>query len=115
MMSTISEIKDRVGTVVFGGWSVVRGRRARTPRRLRGLRPERGSRDVADLRDRIEDLRGGIILAAAELLDVAEGIARDYAANEDEVVEIRLLIGETVNELVNVAQGAVITPEEAGE
>ena len=115
MMSTISEIKDRVGAVVFGGWSVVRGRRARTPRRLRGLRPERGSRDVADLRDRIEELRGGIILAAAKLLDVAEDIARDYAANEDEVAEIRLLNGEPVDELVNITQGTVITPEEAGE
>jgi len=48
-------------------------------------------------------------------LDVAEDIARDYAANEDEVAEIRLLIGEPVDELINITQGTVITPEEAGE
>lgn len=54
-------------------------------------------------------------VAAAELADAALTIADRYAGNAAEALEIRLLIGDSVDKLVNIAQGAAITTEEAGE
>ena len=54
-------------------------------------------------------------VAASDLADVASYVAARYAGTPDEASEIRLAIGEPIDALVNVSQGAPITPEEAGE
>jgi len=51
-----------------------------------------------------------IVEAPAAVLD---GLDVDPARAE--ALEIRLLVGDPVDKLVNVAQSATITPEEAGE
>ena len=70
---------------------------------------------MAYLLDRGEELQKAIAVAAAELADAARTIADRYAGNAAEALEIRLLIGDSVDKLVNVAQGTAITTEEAGE
>ena len=45
----------------------------------------------------------------------AVSVADRYAGNDAETLEIRLMIGDPIDKLVNIAQGAAITTEEAGE
>lgn len=100
-MTTISEIKDRLNDVAFAGRSYAGADRAAV--------------DMAYLLDRIEELQKAITVAAAELADAAVTVADRYAGNDAEALEIRLLVGDPVDKLVNIAQGAAITTEEAGE
>ena len=44
-------------------------------------------------------------------LDAVAFAGRSYA----EALEVRLMVGDPVDKLVNVAQGAAISPKEAGE
>lgn len=67
------------------------------------------------LLDCIEELQTAITVAAAELADAAVTIADIHADNDAETLEIRLLIGDPVDKLVNVAQGTRISTKEAGE
>lgn len=69
--------------------------------------------DMAFLLDRVEELQKAIIVAAAELAAAAVTIADIHADNDAETLEIRLLVGDPVDKLVNVALGTAITPEEA--
>lgn len=70
---------------------------------------------MAYLLDRVEELQKAITVAAAELADAAVTVVDRYAGNDAEALEIRLLIGDPVDKLVNIAQGTAITTEEAGE
>lgn len=45
--------------------------------------------------------------------DAASDIAESYAADDEEVTEIRVRIGDPVDKLVNIVQGAQIQEEEA--
>lgn len=71
--------------------------------------------DMAYLLDRVEELQKAITVAAAELADAAVTIADRYAGNDAEALEIRLLIGDPVDKLVNIAQDTQISTKEAGE
>ena len=117
-MTTISEIKDRLNDVAF------RGPRQPAPDRAAVAKAytdavaafdQNSAVDMAYLLDRVEELQKAIAVAAAELADAALTIADRYAGNAAEALEIRLLIGDSVDKLVNVAQGTAITTEEAGE
>ena len=48
-------------------------------------------------------------------LDAVAFAGRSYAGTDAEALEVRLLVGDPVDKLVNVAQGAAISPKEAGE
>lgn len=117
-MTTINEIKDRLDALAFAGRSYA------------GLDPRVAAKectqaveafeqnaavDMAYLLDRVEEMQTAITVAAAELADAAVDVADRYASNDAETLEIRLMIGDTVDKLINVAQGTAITPEEAGE
>lgn len=90
-MTTINEIKDRLNAVAFAGRSYAGADRAAVAKAYTDA------------------------VAAAALADAALTIADRYAGNAAEALEIRLLIGDSVDKLVNIAQGAAITTEEAGE
>ena len=99
-MTTISEIKDRLNDVAFAGRSYAGADRAAVAKAYTdavAAFDQNSAVDMAYLLDRVEELQKAIAVAAAEAL------------------EIRLLIGDSVDKLVNIAQGAAITTEEAGE
>lgn len=117
-MTTISEIKDRLNDVAFAGRSYAGADRAAVAKAYTdavAAFDQNSAVDMAYLLDRVEELQKVITVAAAELADAALTIADRYAGNDAEVLEIRLLIGDSVDKLVNIAQGAAITTEEAGE
>lgn len=117
-MTTISEIKDRLNDVAFAGRSYAGADRAAVAKAYTdavAAFDQNSAVDMAYLLDRVEELQKAITVAAAELADAALTIADRYAGNAAEVLEIRLLIGDSVDKLVNIAQGAAITTEEAGE
>lgn len=117
-MTTISEIKDRLNDVAFAGRSYAGADRAAVDKAYTdavAAFDQNSAVDMAYLLDRVEELQKAITVAAAELADAALTIADRYAGNAAEVLEIRLLIGDSVDKLVNIAQGAAITTEEAGE
>lgn len=89
-MTTINEIKDRLDAVAFAGRSYAGADRAAVAKAYT---------DAVTAFDQ----------------NAAVTIADRYAGNDAEALEIRLLIGDPVDKLVNVAQGAAITTEEAGE
>lgn len=88
-MTTINEIKDRLNAVAFAGRSYAGADRAAVAK--------------------------AYAAAVAELADAAVTISDRYAGNDAEALEIRLLIGDPVDKLVNIAQGTQISTEEAGE
>ena len=117
-MTTISEIKDRLNDVAFAGRSYAGADRAAVAKAYTdavAAFDQNSAVDMAYLLDCVEELEKAITVAAAELADAALTIADRYAGNAAEVLEIRLLIGDSVDKLVNIAQGAAITTEEAGE
>ena len=117
-MTTISEIKDRLNALAFAGRSYKGADRdavAKAYGDAVAAFDQNAAVDMAYLLDRIEELQTAIIAAAAELAAAAVSVADRYAGNDAETLEIRLMIGDPVDKLVNVAQGTAITPEEAGE
>lgn len=117
-MTTINEIKDRLNDVAFAGRSYAGADRAAVAKAYTdavAAFDQNAAVDMAYLLDRVEELQKAITVAAAELADAALTIADRYAGNAAEALEIRLLIGDPVAKLVNIAQGAAITTEEAGE
>ena len=117
-MTTISEIKDRLNDVAFAGRSYAGADRAAVAKAYTdavAAFDQNAAVDMAYLLDRVEELQKAITVAAAELADAALTIADRYAGHAAEALEIRLLIGDSVDKLVNIAQGAAITTEEAGE
>lgn len=117
-MPTINEIKDRIDALELAGRSYA----MLDPRvavqkcaRAAAAFEQNAAADMKCLLDRVEELQTAITTAAAELSDAASDIAESYAADDEEAEEIRIVIGDPVDKLVNVAQGTVITPEEAGE
>lgn len=117
-MTTINEIKDRLNAVAFAGRSYAGADRAAVAKAYTdavAAFDQNSAVDMAYLLDRVEELQKAITVAAAELADAAVTVAGGYAGNDTEALEIRLLIGDPVGKLVNVAQGTAITTEEAGE
>lgn len=117
-MTTISEIKDRLNAVAFAGRSYAGADRAAVAKAYTdavAAFDQNSAVDMAYLLDRVEELQKAITVAAAELTDAAVTVADRYAGNDAEALEIRLLVGDPVDKLVNIAQGAAITTEEAGE
>jgi hypothetical protein len=115
-MTTINEIKDRLDALESAGRSYA------------GLDPrvaaqecahaaaafeQNAAADVAYLLARIKELQKAIITAAAELSDAASDIAASYAAEDEETEEIRIIVGDPVDKLVAVAQGASAQTEGA--
>ena len=117
-MTTINEIKDRLDAVVFAGRSYAGADRTEVTKAYDAAIDAFAMNAPADLvylLDRAEELQAAITVAAAELADSAVTIADRYAGNDAEALEIRLLVGDPVDKLVNIAQGTAITTEEAGE
>ena len=105
-MTTINEIKDRLNAVAFAGRSYAGADRAAVAKAYTdavAAFDQNSAVDMAYLLDRVEELQKAIT------------VADRYAGNDTEALEIRLLIGDPVGKLVNVAQGTAITTEEAGE
>ena len=117
-MTTVNEIKDRWDAVAFAGRSYAGADRAAVAKAYTdavAAFDQNSAVDMAYLLDRVEELQKAITVAAAELADAAVSVADRYAGNDTEALEIRLLVGDPVDKLVNVAQGSAITTEEAGE
>jgi hypothetical protein len=117
-MTTINEIKDRLNDVAFAGRSYAGADRAAVAKAYTdavAAFDQNAAVDMAYLLDRVEELQKAITVAAAELADAALTIADRYAGNAAEALEIRLMVGDPVDKLVNIAQGTAITTEEAGE
>ena len=115
-MTTINEIKDRLNAVAFAGRSYPGADRAAVAKAYGDAVTafdQNAAADMAFLLDRVEALQKAIIVAAAELAAAAVTIADIHADNDAETLEIRLLVGDPVDKLVNVALGTAITPEEA--
>lgn len=111
-MTTINEIKDRLNAVAFAGRSYAGADRAAIAKAYTdavAAFDQNSAVDMAYLLDRIEELQTAIIAAAAV------SVADRYAGNDAGTLEIRLMIGDPIDKLVNIAQGTPITPEEAGE
>lgn len=108
-MTTINEIKDRLNAVAFAGRSYAGADRAAVAKAYTdavAAFDQNAAVDMAYLLDRIEELQKAITVAADELADAAVSVADRYAGNDAEALEIRLLIGDSVDKLVNIAQGA---------
>jgi len=117
-MTTINEIKDRLDAVAFAGRSYAGADRAAVAKAYGDAVADfdqNAAVDMAYLLDRVEELQKAITVAAAELADTALTIADRYAGSAAEALEIRLMVGDPVDKLVNIAQGTAITTEEAGE
>ena len=117
-MTTINVIKDRLNAVAFARRSYAGADRAAVAKAYTdavAAFDQNSAVDMAYLLDRVEELQKAITVAVAELADAAVTVADRYAGNDTEALEIRLLIGDPVDKLVNVAQGTAITTEEAGE
>ena len=117
-MTTINEIKDRLNAVAFAGRSYAGADRTAVAKAYSAAVTDFAQYvavDMAYLLDRVEELEKAITVAGVELEIAAVTIAARYAGNDAEALEIRLLVDDPVDKLVNVAQGTAITTEEAGE
>lgn len=117
-MTSISEIKDRLEAVAFAGRSYPGATRSDLECAYKKALEEIENHAVGDLEyliRRIGEMRAAIVVAAMDLADAAGDIAGNYAANDEEAAEIRLIVGEPVDKLLAVAQAAAITAQEAGE
>ena len=117
-MTTINAIKDRLNAVAFAGRSYAGADRAAGAKAYTdavAAFDQNSAVDMAYLLDRIEELQQAINVAAAELVDAAVIIVDRYAGNFAESLEIRRLVSDPVDKLVNISQGTAITTEEAGE
>lgn len=114
-MTSISEIKDRLDAVAFAGRSYPGATRSDLESAYKKALEDITEHAVGDLEflfRRLGELRAAITVAAMDLADAAGDIAANYAANDDEAEEIRLIIGEPMDKLINVAQGTSVQPEE---
>lgn len=114
-MTTINEIKDRLNAVAFAGRSytgVDPRVAAKEYTQAVEIFDQNAAVDMAYLLDRVEELQTAITGAAAELADAAVEIADRYTANDAEKLEIRLMIGEPIDALVNISQGTTTTTAE---
>lgn len=117
-MTTINEIKERLNAVALAGRSYPGADRAAVAKDYSdavAAFDQKAAADMAYLLDRVEELQKAVIVAAAELAAAAVTIADLHADNDAETLEIRLLVGDPVDKLVNVALGTAITPEKAGQ
>ena len=108
-MSTINEIEDRLNAVAFSGRSYAGSSREEVTAAYNAAVADfeaNAAVDVAYLIARVRELQAAIITAAAELSDAASDIAESYAADDEEATEIRVIIGDPVDKLVTIAQGA---------
>lgn len=117
-MTSISEIKDRLEAVAFAGRSYPGATRSDLECAYKKALEEIEGHAVGDLEyliRRIGEMRAAIVVAAVELSDAAGDIAGNYAANDEEAAEIRLIVGEPVDKLLSVAQGAAAKLEEGAK
>jgi hypothetical protein len=117
-MTSISEIKDRLDAVAFAGRSYPGATRSDLESAYRKALEDITEHAVGDLEflvRRLGELRAAITVAAMDLADAAGDIAANYAANDEEVAEIRLSIGEPMEKLIAVAQGTSVQPEEGAK
>lgn len=117
-MTSISEIKDRLEAVAFAGRSYPGATRSDLESAYKKALEEIEDHAVGDLEyliRRIGEMRAAITVAAMDLADAAGDIAANYAANDEEVAEIRLAIGEPMEKLIAVAQGTSVQPEEGAK
>lgn len=117
-MTTINEIKDRLNAVAFAGRSYAGADRAAVAKAYTDAVADfdqNSAVDMAYLLGRVEELQTAITVAAAELADAAVTIADLYAGTDAEALEIRLLIGDPTDKLINVSQVTAISTEEDGE
>lgn len=117
-MTTIIEIKDRLNALAFSGRGYQGADRAAVAKAYGDAVADfdqNAAVDMAYLLDRVEELQKAVIVAAAELAAAAVTIADLYADTDAEVLEIRLLVGDPVDKLVNTALGTAITTEDTGE
>ena len=104
-MTTINEIKDRLNAVAFAGRTYAGADRAAVAKAYTdavAAFDQNAAADMAYPLDRVAELQKAITVAAAELTDTAATIADLYAGNDAEALEIRLLIGDPVDKLVNI-------------
>lgn len=117
-MTTINEIKERLNAVAFAGRSYPGADRAAVAKAYEdavAAFDQNAAVDMVYLLDRVEELQKAVIVAAAELAAATVTIADIHADNDAETLEIRLLVGDPVDKLVNVALGNATTPEETSE
>ncbi|WP_315298286.1 hypothetical protein [uncultured Actinomyces sp.] len=117
-MNRIDEIKDRLNAVAFSGRSYPGASREEVKAAYNAVVvafEANAAVDIAYLIDRVRELQAAIVTAAAELTDAAGDIAGNYAANDEEVAEIRVNIGDPVDKLIAVAQGTSVQPEEGAK
>ncbi len=117
-MTTLNEIKDRLDALELAGRSYAMLDPRIAAQKCAGAAAafeKNAPVDMAYLLARVEEMQTAITVAAAELADAAVDVADRYASNDAETLEIRLMIGDPVDKLINVAQGTAITPKEAGE
>ena len=117
-MTSISEIKDRLEAVAFAGRSYPGAKRSDLECAYKKALEEIEEHAVGDLEyliRRIGEMRAAIVVAAVDLADAAGDIAGNYAANDEEAAEIRLIVGEPVDKLLAAAQGAAAKPEEGAK
>ena len=115
-MTTISEIEDRLNALAFSGRSYSGSTREEVTEAYNAAVMNFNAScaaDVAYLIRRVREMQSAIIAAATELSVAASDIAESYAADDEEVTEIRVRIGDPVDKLVFIAQGAEIQAEEA--
>jgi len=99
-MTTINEIKDRLNAIAFAGRSYAGADRAAVAKAYGdavAAFDQNAAVDMAYLLDRVEELQKAITVAVA--------VADRYAGNAAEALEIRIMIGDPVDKLVNIAQG----------
>ena len=115
-MTTISEIEDRLNALAFSGRSYTGATREEVAAAYNSAVANfeaNAAVDCAYLIARVRELQSAIIAAAAALSAAASDIAESYAADDEEVEEIRVIIGDPVDKLVAVAQATAIQNEEA--
>lgn len=115
-MTTISEIEDRLNALAFSGRSYSGLTREEVTEAYAAAVMNFNASCAADaayLIERVQELQSAIIAAATELSDAAIDVAESYAADDEEVTEIRIRIGDPVDKLVSIAWGAEIQEEEA--
>lgn len=115
-MTTISEVEDRLNALAFSGRSYSGSTREEVTEAYNAAVMDfeaNAAVDTAYLIARVRELQDAIITAAAELSDAASDIAESYAADDEEVEEIRVAISDPVDKLVAVAQATAIQNEEA--
>ena len=115
-MTTINDIEDRLNAVAFSGRSYPGASREEVAAAYNAAVADfeaNAAVDIAYLIGRVRELQTAIVTAAAELSDAASDIAESYAADDEEAPEIRVIIGDPVDKLVTIVQGAEAQTEEA--